>query len=89
MSYRGKKVGIEISKMDDLRRTLMKLSHLKGKMNISTTFSPEEKIARKQRFEKQKKKTLEKSREPLILKTILLLNPYDERDVDSSSTKLQ
>ena len=46
MSYRGNKVGTEISEMDDAIRTMKKLNHLKGKMNISTTFSPDEKIAR-------------------------------------------
>ena len=42
MSYRENKVGTEISEMDDAIRTMKKLNHL----NISTTFSPDEKIAR-------------------------------------------
>ena len=42
MSYRGKKVWTEISERDDARRTRKKLNYLKARMNISTTFSPDE-----------------------------------------------
>ena len=41
--------------MDDAMRTMKMLNHIKGKMDISTTFSPDEKIAGEQKFEKQKK----------------------------------
>ena len=41
--------------MDDAMRTMKKLNHIKGKMNISTTFSLDEKILGEQNFEKQQK----------------------------------
>ena len=55
MSYRGKKVGSEILERDDVIRTVKKLNHIKAKMNISTTFSPDKKIVGEQRFKNRKK----------------------------------
>ena len=55
MSYRGKKVGSEILERDDVIRTVKKLKHIKAKMNISTTFSPDKKIVGEQRFKNRKK----------------------------------